>query len=165
MNPDDLLELMKARRSIRSFKPDTVPDEAITTILEAARWCQSASNKQPWRFIVIKSKNAIKALCKCATYGNFIDQAPLVIAIVGNPVIAPKWHVHDSSMCSHQACLMAWALGLGTCWIGSMDREKAATLLGIGKDEVVATILPLGYPASVPKPTSRKGLADLVSYM
>ncbi len=164
MNPNDLLELIKTRRSIRSFKPDPVPDEAITTILEAARWCQSASNKQPWRFIVVKSKEAIEALGKCATYGNFIDQAPVVIAIVASKGIAPKWYVHDSSMCSHQACLMAWALGLGTCWIGSMDREKAATLLGLAKDEVLATILPIGFPVSVPKATSRKGLADLVTY-
>jgi nitroreductase len=164
MKPDDLLDLMKARRSIRSFKPDPVPDEAITTILEAARWCQSASNKQPWRFVVVKSKETIKALGKCATYGNFIEQAPVVIAIVANTKTAPKWHVHDSSMCSHQACLMAWALGLGTCWIGSMDRDKAAGLLGTGKDEMIATILPIGYPSSVPSPPSRKGLTDIVTY-
>jgi nitroreductase len=164
MKSDDLLELMKARRSIRAFKPDPVPDQAIITILEAARWCQSASNKQPWRFIVVKSKETIKALCKCATYGNFIEQAPVVIAIVANTKTAPKWHVHDSSMCSHQACLMAWALGLGTCWIGSMDRDKAASLLGTGKDEMIATILPIGYPSSIPNSTPRKPLADLVSY-
>ncbi len=155
---------MKARRSIRLFRPDPVPDEAINTILEAARWCQSASNKQPWRFIVVKGKETIKALGKCATYGNFIEQAPVVIAIVANTEDAPKWYVHDSSMCSHQACLMAWALGLGTCWIGSMDREKAAGVLGLAKQEVLTTILPIGYPKNVPKPTSRKALADLVSY-
>ncbi|MBN2154191.1 MAG: nitroreductase family protein [Candidatus Lokiarchaeota archaeon] len=164
MDPDELLVLMKARRSIRAFKPDPVPEGAITKILEAARWCQSASNKQPWRFIVVEGKEVIKALGKCATYGNFIDQAPVVIAFVADSGVAPKWHVHDSSMCSHQACLMAWALGLGTCWIGSMDRDKAAALLGLGRDEVVATILPIGFPASVPKPTSRKALDDLVSY-
>nr|MDO8083989.1 nitroreductase family protein [Candidatus Sigynarchaeum springense] len=164
MNPEDLLALMKERRSIRAFKPDAVPDEAITMILEAARWCQSASNKQPWRFIVVKGKEIIKALCKCATYGNFIEQAPVVIAIVANQRDAPKWYIHDSSMCAHQACLMAWALGLGTCWIGSMDREKAAKLLDLGKDEVIATILPIGYPVSIPKPTSRKALSDLASY-
>jgi nitroreductase len=59
---------------------------------------------------------------------------------------------------------MAWALGIGTCWIGTMDRDRASSLLGIGKDEVVTTILPIGYPASVPKPTSRKTLDELVTY-
>jgi len=53
---EGLLELVKKRRSIRRFKPDMVPDEAINKILELARWAPSGSNHQPWEFIVIKDK-------------------------------------------------------------------------------------------------------------
>lgn len=53
---DNLLELVKNRRSIRKFKPDMVPDELINKILDVARWAPSGANHQPWEFVVIKDK-------------------------------------------------------------------------------------------------------------
>jgi len=165
MNSEDILQLMKERRSIRAFKEDPIPDEAIEKILEAARWCQSASNTQPWRFIVIKNKDLIKKLSRFAVYGSFVKQAPVVIAIIANKETAPNWYIHDTSMVSHQICLMVWSLGLGTCWIGTMDRDKAGELLGLRAEEHLTTILPIGYPKSIPNATPRKELQELVSYI
>ena len=54
MEIDELLELMKTRRSMRRFKPDPIPDEYIEKMLEAARWSPSGANAQPWEFIIIK---------------------------------------------------------------------------------------------------------------
>jgi nitroreductase len=54
MNYDELLELLKERRSTRRYKTDPVPDEAIEKIIEAARWAPSGFNQQPWEFIVVK---------------------------------------------------------------------------------------------------------------
>jgi nitroreductase len=56
MEYDRFLELVKKRRSIRSFKPDPVPDEAIDQIIEAARWAPSGFNLQPWEFVVVKKE-------------------------------------------------------------------------------------------------------------
>jgi nitroreductase len=50
------LELVKARRSVRSFRTDPIPDEYIDKIIEAARWAPSGGNSQPWEFIVIKDQ-------------------------------------------------------------------------------------------------------------
>ena len=57
MDYNDLLDLLKKRRSIRKFKPDPVPDEYVDKIIEAARWAPSGANSQPWQFIVIKKKD------------------------------------------------------------------------------------------------------------
>jgi len=58
--------------------------------------------------------------------------------------------------------LMAWALGIGTCWIGSMNMEKAKEILGLGKDDYLLTILPMGYiKGNIPKPTLRKNLNQI----
>lgn len=166
MKADDLLELMKKRRSIRSYTDESVSDDDIKKILEAGRWCQSASNVQPWRFIVVKNSETIKKLSKCATYGKFVRAANVVIAIVADNVNAPKWYIHDTSMASHQMCLMISALGLGTCWIGSMQRKKAAKILDVDpKKEYITTILPIGHPLSHPNPTQRKNFEDIVSYI
>jgi len=67
MNYDELLGLVKARRSIRRFKPDPIPQEYIDKIIEMARWAPSGFNQQPWEFVVIKKpelKNKIIEYCR-----------------------------------------------------------------------------------------------------
>ncbi len=59
---EDFLELLKYRRSIRRFKPDAIPDEYITKILDAAHYAMSGANSQPWEFIVVKAPNTKKKL-------------------------------------------------------------------------------------------------------
>lgn len=56
MDYEGFLNLVKTRRSIRSFKPDPLPDDYVDRIIEAARWAPSGANSQPWEFVVIKDK-------------------------------------------------------------------------------------------------------------
>jgi len=56
MDYESFLKLVKTRRSIRDFKTDPIPDEAVEKIIEAGRWAPSGANSQPWEFIVIKDK-------------------------------------------------------------------------------------------------------------
>jgi len=67
---DDLLELMKTRRSIRRYKKKDVPDELLEKIMEAGRWAPSGDNGQPWRFIVVRDFETKKALSRIATEGS-----------------------------------------------------------------------------------------------
>jgi nitroreductase len=67
---DELMEIIKYRRSIRRYKPDDVPDELIEKILEAARWSPSGDNAQPWRFIVLRDPEKKKAMGRIATEGS-----------------------------------------------------------------------------------------------
>jgi nitroreductase len=62
MDIDGFLSLVKRRRSIRRFKPDPIPDEYVTKILEAARWAMSGANGQPWEFIVVKDEATKKKI-------------------------------------------------------------------------------------------------------
>src|SRR3972149_4082068 len=67
---DNLLEIMKTRRSIRRFKPKDVPDELLEKIIEAGRWSPSGDNGQPWRFIIVRDPETKKALGKIAAEGS-----------------------------------------------------------------------------------------------
>ena len=67
---DDLLELMKTRRSIRRYQDRDVPDELLEKIMEAGRWAPSGDNGQPWRFIVVRDLETKKALSRIATEGS-----------------------------------------------------------------------------------------------
>jgi nitroreductase len=161
-HPEEFLEFLKGRRSIRSFEKEEIKEEHLKMILEAARWTPSASNRQPWHFIVIKDKEKLQNISDTAIYGKFFKHAPLAIAIVGKPSESPNWYKVDTSLVSMQMMLMAWALGIGSCWIGSMDREKAKKLLGIDKQDYLLTVLPFGYiKGNIPKPRLRKSLSQI----
>ncbi len=156
------MEVLKAiieRRSIRRFLPKPVEEEKILKILEACRWAPSARNLQPWELIVINDREILKELAKLAPYGSFISEAPLAIAIITDP--SSKWHIIDGTLLTQNLMLAAWSLGLGTCWIGTMDREKAKEILGVPKEKHLLTVIPIGYPAKIGK-SWRKPLKEFV---
>jgi len=166
IEPEKLLEFMKKRRSIRSFQNTPIAEDAIEMLLEAARWTPSASNRQPWEFIVIKDKELLENVASNAMFGKFVKRAPLAIAIVGKKRVSPNWYVIDTSLVSMNMMLMAWSLGIGTCWIGSMDREKAKEILKLKEDDYLLTILPFGYvKGAIPKPTLRKSMEEIKKEM
>lgn len=163
VNSEEFLEFIKNRRSIRSFQNKQIQENEIEMILEAGRWAPSASNKQPWEFIVIKDREFIIKVAKAASYGRFIKEAPVLIAIIAKTRISPKWYIIDTSLVTMNMMLMAWSLGIGTCWIGAMNREKAKQILELKDTDYVATILPFGYiKGNIPLPTLRKSKEEIV---
>jgi len=162
INPEEVLDLIKNRRSIRGFQDKEISDDKIDMILEAARWTPSASNKQPWEFILIKDKDFKLKVAKTAAYGRFMREAPILIAIIAKTRVSQKWSIIDTSLVTMNMMLMAWSLGIGTCWIGAMNREKAREVLELKETDYVATILPFGYPKEIPNPTPRKSKKEII---
>ncbi len=64
---DELLELIKTRRSVREFKPDPIPRDVVLRLVEAASWAPSGSNQQPWRFVAV-SNPLVKAQVAAAVH-------------------------------------------------------------------------------------------------
>ncbi len=58
----DLLDTIKARRSIRKYLQRKVPSEVVEEVLAAAGWAPSAHNSQPWRFIVLDNASVKRRL-------------------------------------------------------------------------------------------------------
>lgn len=163
IDPGTLLEFLKGRRSIRSFQQKPIEKKELEMIIEAGRWAPSASNRQPWEFIVIKNKEILVKLAKSLSYGRFMKQVPVAIAIVAKIKMSPKWYLIDTSLVSMNMMLMAWSLGIGTCWIGAMNREKAKEIIGLGENDHLLTVLPFGYiEGDIPRPTNRKSLKEIV---
>jgi len=154
INPEDILEFIKDRRSIRSFQDKPVPDNEVQMILEA--------NKQPWEFYVIRDKEILKEISKNAIYGRHIKRAPFAIAIVGKKTISPNYYIQDTTLASMTMMLMAWSLGIGTCWIGALNRKKVKLLLDLSENDYLLTVLPMGYiKGNIPKPTLRAALNQI----
>jgi nitroreductase len=158
----DLLEAIHGRRSVRRYKKDLVEDEKLEKVLEACRAAPSSHNGQPWEFIIIKQRETLKAISKEATFGQFLSNVPMGVAIVLNPKESETFHMVDGGILTQNFALAAHALGLGTCWVGTMNRDKAKEILNIPKEKILLTVLPLGYPDEQPPARPRKPLKDLL---
>ncbi len=143
----DVFEAIESRRSIRKYKKDQpVEEEKLNKVLEACRASPSSHNGQPWEFIVIKNKNTLKEISKETAYGQFLANVPMGVAIVLDPNVSQSFHMVDGGILTEIFALAAHALGLGTCWVGTMNREKVKQMLNIPEGKVLLTVLPLGYP-------------------
>ena len=162
VKPEEFLAFLKERRSIRIYLDKAISEKEIEMILEAGRWTPSASNKQPWEFLVIKNKEILIEISKKAYYGKHIKKAPLAIAIVGKIKENPNYYIQDTSLASMNMMLMAWSLGIGTCWTGALKRDAVKEMLGLDENDYLLTILPMGYiNGNIPKPTLRKNLNQI----
>ena len=141
----EVYDCIRSRRTVRNFKPDSVPNRIVNRILRVGRWAPSSSNVQPWHFIVIKDPATLKAMGGIATQGTFLGQAPLAIAIVMENAARPQL---DAGRAIQQMELVAWAEGLGTCFVGLRAEEQQVALkelLGIPPEMELITVLPFGY--------------------
>ncbi len=180
----DFFDVIAARHSVRTYKPDPIPDELIAQCLEAARLAPSWRNGQCWRFFVIKDKATIEKLALQRVYGYpinaWLKSAPVVVVACADPRESgqhgdlPYWAV-DTAIAMEHLVLAATALGLGTCWIGGFDEKIVRTLLGVPEPIRVVAYTPLGYPAEregvmgrvtkiVARSHSRKPLEKIVFY-
>lgn len=163
----DVKTAIRTRRSIREYDPREVEEEKLVRVLESGRLSPSASNRQERRFIVIKDASTRKALSEAARNQKFLAQAPVVIAACS----VEKEYVMscgqlaypiDTAIAVDHMTLAAVEEGLGTCWIGAFDEKKVKEILNIPDEIRVVTLLPIGYPSDIPRPTPRKSLDEIV---
>lgn len=168
----DFYQVIKTRRSVRSFKSDQIPQDVLTRVLNAARIAPSGSNRQPWKFIVIKERERIKKMAQLCHNQMFIAQAPVLIVGCGRNIHYNRggWMgdyscIVDVAIAFDHLTLAARAEGLGSCWIGSFDNEEIKKYLGIPDEYNVVALTPLGYPADEKvfcETTDRLGLEEIV---
>lgn len=164
----NLMQAIRARRSIRDFQERPVEEEKLLAVLEAGRLAPSARNMQDWRFIVVRDPATRQRLAEAARDQKFVGKAPVVIAACGTSDLVmtcgqPAYAIDVAIAVDHMT-LAAAALDLGTCWIGAFYEEKAREILGVPKEIRIVALLPLGYPAQQPGSRPRKNLDEVVAW-
>jgi len=166
-----VLEIFKAirtRRSIRKYRPDSVPDDLIEKVIDAARWAPSSHDRQPWEFIIVKNRYTIEKLAKTHEYSSFMVDTPLVIAVCVDQHKSPSLFIQDGSAAIQNLLLAAHAIGLGTCWIAihNLNFPKSETyvqkLLSIPENIRVIALISIGWPMEKPLPSKRRELSQMV---
>lgn len=166
LNPEQLMEAIRTRRTIRQFTDKPVPQDIIDMIFEAGRMAPTGANSQGTSYVLLEEK---KAECEAVAVGifskliglgkKFIPQlssmeisenfffkkAPLVIVIFGKDAVS-------ASLAAENMTFMAEAYGLGVLFSGFFTTcvnrsSKIRKLMGVGKKPKAVTTLVIGYPA------------------
>lgn len=171
----DVFDAIMERRSVRSFKPDAIPDATITRLLEAAVAAPTAGGVQPWKFFVVLNDKVKACLSEAAFGQKFVATAPCVIVVCGMLAEAERSYgrrgrelyvIQDTAAAVENIMVAAAGLGLGTCWVGAFDELRAARCLNIDPALMrPLAIVPVGYPADQPSPKRRKSLSEVCEWV
>jgi len=185
-----LMDVIKKRRSIRSFKPDPVPEEIVSKMLEAARLAPSGSNRQPWRFQLITDQALQQKIFDEGSFGaGYILEAPLIIVcgselltyVKGHKLAPPgadyfgsdsedmeslKSFITDAqintAIAVEHMVLAATDSGIGTCWMQRIKPGQIAKMLGWPRHIVVFALLLVGYPREEPPQRQRLPVEEIL---
>lgn len=172
VNKMNFLELAKKRYSVRKYQGKTIEEEKLHKILEAGRIAPTGANTQPQRIIVVREKEGLHKLAKCANiYG-----APLALIVCVDHNVSWK-RPHDgkdiaeidASIVTDHMMLQATELELGTCWICYFDAKSMIKEFSIPNNYEPLNILAIGYALSDPlsperHDTLRKTIENTVWY-
>ena len=174
-------DLLNNRRSIRDFENKAVPVEIVTELIKNSCLAPSASNKQPWKFIIVNNKDLIKRISDeskkvlLAEIENSSDSpsrnyetvlrnpefnifynAPCLVYIIGSKTSQNLWVDCTLAACYFMFC--ASERGLGTCWIGwgrHIKDPELLNLVGLPEDHKIIAPLIVGYPKHIPSAPKR----------
>ncbi len=178
----DVMQAIKGRRSIRKYKPDPVSDEAVNTVLEAARWAPSWANTQCRQFVVVREPGTRRELAGALKRVGSGAENPALEAIREAPVVIVScaelgksgcykgepmtdkgdWFMFDVALAMQNLTLAAYSMGLGTVHVGLFDAGEVARILEVPEGVEVVDMTPLGFPDESPGTVRRKELADMV---
>lgn len=165
----ETLEAIKARRNVRQFTDQPVPDADLDRILAAGRLAPSAKNWQPWDFVVVTDRDQLQRLSGVWVGGKHVADAAVAIALT-LPVLDDPGRVliaqFDLGQTAAFIQIAAADLGIGCGHSSVGDQDLARKVLGLPTDVEAALILDLGYPADRPlaplKRHDRRPFDDLV---
>ncbi len=171
----DVFTAIKKRRSVRRFKKDAFPQEALDRMLEAARMAPSAGNVQPWKFFVVRNKEVQRQMANAALGQRWMAEPPVMLVVCAElPRSAAAYGrrgaelyaLQDTAAAIENLLLCAVEEGLAACWVGAFREKVAADALGLDLERLrPIALIPLGYPAEDPSPPSKRPLKEVTEYV
>ena len=155
-------EAVRAKRAVRAYSAEPIPQELIRAILNAGRRAQSSKNDQPWTFVVVTEREQLQRL---STAGNYTAHMPASAFTV--VLVAPDAYVFDLGQAAAYMQLAAVEQGIGSCVTTLQNGDAAREILGVPPELGCHWAITFGYPAAPPAPLKaggRRALEELVRY-
>jgi len=152
-----------SRRSIRAYEAKAVEDSLVKDLLEAGMAAPSAVCKDPWRFVVVKTRDMLTRISEGLPNGKMLASAGVGIVVCGDIREAHdrqlSYLLQDTSAAIQNILLAASALGLGACWLGVHPREDRIAhvrkLLGLPEEIIPVSVVSVGWPSEKKEPRTR----------
>lgn len=167
----DVLDAIRTRRTVKSYRPEPVPRDVLERILEVARWAPNHRQTEPWRFRVLGP--AAQSRLKVAAGGGAekLERAPTLVVASFVPSVIPL-HAHEdeqAAACAVYAVLLAArGEGLASYWRtpGVLRTDEGRAAIGIPENEEILGLLHFGEPdGDLPAPPDRGELDDYVTFL
>jgi nitroreductase len=167
----NFFELINSRHSIRSFQRQEIEEKKIQNILEAANQAPSAGNLQAYEIFLVMNQNKRDLLARAAWMQDFISSAPVALVFCTHAKRAEAkygkrgvqlYALQDATIACTYAMLAASALGLASVWVGAFNDDAVKSTIEAPEGVYPVAILPIGYAAEEPIPSSRRELGSLV---
>ena len=146
-------DAIRARRNVRSYLPEPVPDSDLERIAEAGWRAPSAKNDQHWDFIIVTDRDQLQELSTVWRGAGHIASAPAAIALVLPEPPDERTKLidqYDLGQATMAMTIAATDLGIGTGHSSVGDQDKARAILGVPDGHIVSYLLGIGYPADRP---------------
>ena len=158
---DNFLELLKRRRSSRVFTGEPVDKDMVCDLMKAALMSPSGHRINPWEFILVDDKDALKTLSVSKEHGSgLLEGAAMAVVVIADTTKTDVW-IEDCSIATIILQLAAEDMGLGSCWVqirrrmdaqGNVSEDNVRKLLGIPEKYAVLSIVAIGHKAREAKP-------------
>ena len=158
---NEVFEAARTVMAVRDYQDKPIPGEVLRRIVEAGRLSASASNGQPWHFIVVRDRANLRKLGSLIRTGPYVANAPAAI-IVAYEKEKGEYGMSDASRAIQNMILTAWGEGVGSNWTGFAHMEGVRTEFGLPDTFDVLAVLPLGYPKRKPAGQKKRKPFDQV---
>ena len=156
MGKNPTYEKIRKRRTIRKYLQKAVPEEALLKCVDAARLSPSGRNRQPLRYVIVNDSKLLKQVFSTLSWATDLpdyypteEETPRAYIVILLDKNTPT-PIHDASIAAMSISMVAYDEGLGSCILGSVDREKLKDILKVPEGLAVALVVALGYPAENP---------------
>jgi len=159
-------EAIFRRRSIRDFTDEPVERDLLHRIVTAGIWAPSGLNNQPWRFVLIRDRSAMRMLSGQTTYSHIIlGAAALIVVYLDRSAMYNAVKDYQSAgACIQNMLLAAEELGLGAVWLGQIlqNANKVNAILNLDDNYELMAVLAVGRPSHRNQKSRRKPLTDFI---
>jgi nitroreductase len=169
------IDLVRNRRSVRSFTSEPVSRELIDRCLEAARHAPSACHRQEWRFFVAEGQLKDRIVAECLgdppVPNHWASEAPVIVVLatardmithrIGAGIRGIRYDLVDAGIAGEHFVLQATELGLGTCWIGWFRKARLRKILKLPRGWDVPALIAVGHPRSQQTPIERRPMEEI----
>ena len=164
---ENLLELLKQRRTSRVFTDELIDKDTVCNLMKAVLMSPSGRRINPWEFVLVEDKAMLKALSLCKEHGaGLLAGAAMAVVVLADTTKTDVW-IEDCSIATIILQLAAEEYGLGSCWVqmrlrkdadGNLAEDNVRALLNVPAHYAVLSVVGLGHKTREAQPFDEENM-------